>query len=247
MKELKLSIITVTYNSEKYISQTIDSVLRQKEYLFEYWIIDGMSTDKTLDIVKSYEHLFEGKLKVLSEKDTGIYDAMNKGIRLAIGDIIGIINSDDYYYDYSFKAVLDIFQNHNDISLVYSDVCRITMSGEQKCIIDGNIKDLKLGMSLNHPSCFIKKKVYEDFGFYNLNYPIAADYELALRLRKCNVKMQKCICILAAYREGGASNISKDNIRETYLIQKKYIGNVWATYIYVKSHIRYILKGNLFN
>ncbi len=91
------SIITVCYNSEKTIERTIKSVLNQTESNYEYIIVDGGSTDKTLDIVKNYEDAFNGRLKYISEKDNGIYDAMNKGIGMAKGELIGLINSDDYY------------------------------------------------------------------------------------------------------------------------------------------------------
>ena len=119
---MKISILTATYNSEKTLRDTIESVLRQSYREFEYIIIDGGSKDCTLDVIKEYEPQFEGRLKYISEPDNGIYDAMNKGIRMATGDVVGILNSDDFYTsDDALQKIADAFE-HNDIDATYGDI-----------------------------------------------------------------------------------------------------------------------------
>ena len=119
---MKISIITVTYNSEKTINDTIQSVLTQSYSNIEYIIIDGKSNDSTLEIIKEYLPLFNGRLKYISEKDSGIYDAMNKGIKLASGDIIGIINSDDFYKSNNVIATVANAFNDNSIDVVFGNI-----------------------------------------------------------------------------------------------------------------------------
>ena len=117
-----ISILTATYNSEKTLRDTIESVLRQSFRDFEYILIDGGSKDRTVDIIKEYEPKFEGRLRYISEPDNGIYDAMNKGIRMATGDVVGILNSDDFYTaDDALQTIADAFEQH-DIDATYGDI-----------------------------------------------------------------------------------------------------------------------------
>ena len=134
---MKISLITVCYNSEETIKDTIESVLKQTYRNYEYIIIDGKSKDKTLDIIKSYEKKFDSKLKYISESDEGLYDAMNKGIALATGDIIGILNSDDILYDKNvFQNVVDNFTNcdgvYSNLLLMNEDFTKITRNFKSK-------------------------------------------------------------------------------------------------------------------
>ena len=240
MDTVRLSIITVTYNSEKYLRTAIESVLSQIDYLYEYWIIDGGSTDSTLFIIKSYLSAFQGKLHFISEKDKGIYDAMNKGIRLSTGNVIGIINSDDYYNAGVFKTVVSQFSN-DSIGLLYSDVNRIDLNGNIKKVIEGNETDLKYGMSFNHPTCFVSKETYNTIGVFNLQFKIAADYDLALRIKRNHIKIAKSNIVLASYRNGGISNQGRQGIRDTFNIQKNHFGIFWALFLLVKSIIRNVI------
>ena len=119
---MKISILTATYNSDKTLRDTIKSVLRQSYREFEYILIDGGSKDNTVDIIKEYEPQFEGRLKYISERDDGIYDAMNKGIRMSTGDVVGILNSDDFYTsDDALQKIADAFEK-NDIDATYGDI-----------------------------------------------------------------------------------------------------------------------------
>lgn len=211
MSKIKVSIITVCYNSEKTIEQTICSVLGQTYKNIEYIVVDGGSKDKTLDIVGKYGD----KIKVISEADDGIYHAMNKGIMKASGDIIGIINSDDWYEHNAVELAVE-YLNYDNCDLVY---------GGCKCIFDnGLIQDLKCRdiselpyrMVFAHQTVFMKRKVYEKFGIFNQRYKIAADYDMLLRFYECGVKMVEIPANIAFFRMSGLSNTHyEDTIKET--------------------------------
>lgn len=181
---MKISIITPCFNSETTIEDTINSVLMQDYDNYEYIIVDGKSKDNTLEIVKKYEKKFKGKLKVISEKDKSLFDAMNKGIKNASGDIIGIINSDDVLAHKSvFSKVVKAMKK--DISIVYSDLLfynndltkveRVFKTGK------GNIKR---GWHPPHPTLYLRKNVYDEIGLFNLDYRISADLDLMIRIFK---------------------------------------------------------------
>ena len=180
MKYLLISIITVCYNSEKYIKHTIESLLNQSYQNFEYIIIDGGSTDDTLEIIKSYKSEFKGKLRWISEKDEGIYDAMNKGINLAKGELIGIINSDDWYNSKALEMIVNNYEKDTDV--YYGDIYIIKEIKNHFYMRrkDGNKLNLiKNGMSIPHPSCFVNKSWYEKLKF-DTRYRICADYKFIL-------------------------------------------------------------------
>lgn len=191
MKPL-VSIITVCYNSEKTISDTIESVINQSYKNIEYIIIDGMSSDDTINIVNNYINSCSNiKFRVISEKDKGIYDAMNKGIKLCNGDIVGIINSDDFYFNnYVIDNVVNEFLM-NDVSIVYGDIVMSDANDTKKILrrwVAGEGK-FNTGWSIPHPSTFIKKEIYNHYGDFDINFSISADYDLLYRfveLKKCN-------------------------------------------------------------
>ena len=175
-----VTIITVSLNSDRYIKDAIESVLNQDYTNFEYIIVDGLSTDNTLQIIKEYESIFKGKLKWVSEKDNGLYDAMNKGIALANGEIIGILNSDDYYEKATLKQVVE---NINQYHMVHGNLRFVDSSGKAIKVYrhkKGTIRKY-ISTPFNHPTMFVKKQVYEDIGSYNENYLVAADYDFMLR------------------------------------------------------------------
>lgn len=245
--DIKISIVTVTYNSDKYIKNTLDSILNQQDFLYEYWIIDGGSKDKTIDIVKTYVPDFNGKLKYISEKDEGIYDAMNKGISLASGNVIGIVNSDDYYNDFTLSKVNEAFSNNSNIGCLFSDAISIDKDGNDKGILKSSIDGLKYGMALMHPTCFVRADVYKKIGLYNTKFKIAADYDFGMRMKNNGILMIKCKYPLTKFREGGASvKNQRIGMKDTYSIQKQYIGTIWAIFIYLKASIRLLIKGSTF-
>jgi glycosyltransferase len=207
---MKITIITATYNSASTIRDTLESVRSQTYPHIEHIIIDGMSSDSTLSIVRQYAHVS----RCISEPDKGIYDAMNKGIDLATGDIIGILNSDDIYQDSTVLArVMETFMNdHCDAvygDLVYVDaqdtgkVLRYWKSGEYR---PGNFK---WGWMPPHPAFFVRRSLYERFGTFNTAFRTAADYELMLRfIHRHGARLGYVPRVLVKMREGGASNQS---------------------------------------
>ena len=207
-----ISIITATFNSAKTLKDTIQSVLRQTNKDFEYLIIDGGSTDETIDIVKSYESEFSGRLKWVSEKDQGIYDAMNKGIKMASGDVVGILNSDDYFTsDDILQTVDNAFKSH-EIDAIYGDIHFIRDGNPQKCIRYYSSRMfrpfwLRFGFMPAHPSFYCKREVFEKAGLYSLDYKIGADYEMMVRLfKRHKIKSLYANKDFVTMRTGGASN-----------------------------------------
>lgn len=178
---IKVSIVTVCRNSEKTIQRTIQSVRNQTYPDIEYIIVDGQSTDSTLDIIKSYEPEFEGRMRWISEPDGGIYDAMNKGIHMATGELIGIINSDDYYEP---NAVADIVSSMTEdkYQILYGFM-RTLKDGKEYSIEFHSHAFLEKSM-ICHPTCFVTKKLYEDYGAFDLKYISVADYDFLLRMKK---------------------------------------------------------------
>jgi glycosyltransferase involved in cell wall biosynthesis len=217
---MKITLITVTYNSIKTIRHTIESVLNQTYPNIEYIIIDGKSTDNTLDIIKEYEPKFDGRMKWISEPDEGIYDAMNKGIRMATGDLVGILNSDDFYsHNNVISDVINHF--HNTIcEVVYGDIVYINSIDTNKIVRywkAGEYREnlFKWGWMPPHPSLFVKKYIYEKYGHFNRNLGSSSDYEFMLRIiHKEKVKIAYLSEILVKMRLGGQSNASiKNRIR----------------------------------
>ena len=222
-----ITIITATFNSAKTLKDTIQSVLRQTNKDFEYLIIDGGSTDETIDIVKSYESEFSGRLKWVSEKDQGIYDAMNKGIKMASGDVVGILNSDDYFTsDDILQTVADAFKCQ-EIDAIYGDIHFIRDGNPQKCIRYYSSRMfrpfwLRFGFMPAHPSFYCKREVYERAGGYRLDYAIGSDYDMMVRLFK-QYKIVSCYINkdFVTMRTGGASTrnvqsrltLIKENVR----------------------------------
>lgn len=176
---MKVSIITVCYNSARTIRKTIESVLNQTYKDIEYIIIDGKSTDSTLDIINEYRDKFGERLIVVSEPDNGIYDAMNKGIKCATGEIIGILNSDDYYENKAVENIKDAM-TPDKYQILYGFL-RIWKNGEEYEINRLSHLFLQERM-INHPSCFVTKSVYDDFGCFDLQYISVADYDFMLRM-----------------------------------------------------------------
>jgi glycosyltransferase involved in cell wall biosynthesis len=211
---MKVSIITISYNSAETIEDTIKSVVSQDYPNIEYIIIDGASKDATLSIVDKYKNKIA---KVVSEKDKGIYDAMNKGVQNATGDIIGILNSDDYYYDTTvISEVVRLFELEKTDGL-YADLVYVDRTDSDKIIRywkSGNYKPGKFlqGWMPPHPTFFVKKEVYQNFGLYNTELRSAADYEYMLRvIHKHGISLTYMPRILTKMRVGGMSNVSLKN------------------------------------
>lgn len=240
MKQPLVSIITVCYNSEKTIEKTIKSVLNQTYKNIEYIIIDGKSTDSTIEIAKKYEKEFNGRMKIYSEKDTGIYNAMNKGIDKASGTLIGIINSDDYYE----KNAVELMVNNmtDDKYQILYGYMKIVKKDVLSHIIIYNHENLKENM-INHPTCFITKDIYDDFGKYNEKYRSCADYEFMLRQLNNNVKFIPILEIIATFNYGGMSQKIDSHIECLKMINEfGLISKKEYTKKLLKLYIKKILK-----
>lgn len=184
---MKISIVTVTYNSASTLRDTIESVLKQKYSDYEYLVIDGGSKDNTVDIIKEYEPKFEGRMKWASEKDKGMYDGINKGIRIATGDVVGIINSDDFYHRSDvFDIINKTFEENKGIQAIYGDVRFVHPDNLEKTVRYYSCKHwrpwrFRFGFMPAHPTFFTYKENFEKYGYYQYDYHIAADYELLIR------------------------------------------------------------------
>jgi glycosyltransferase involved in cell wall biosynthesis len=219
---MKVSIITVVYNNANTVAAAVESVIHQDYENIEYIIIDGGSDDGTLDILKEYKEHF---VTFISEPDEGIYDAMNKGLKIATGDIIGILNADDLYSNNSIIAkVVDEFKGKGG-DAIYGDLQYVDK--ENKKIIRNwkagsyNRENFKKGWMPPHPTFFVRKEIYRKYGYFNENFKIAADYELMLRfLYKNKISVSYIPEVLVRMRTGGESNSSFANrlqiIREDY-------------------------------
>ena len=219
MKTSLVSIITPTFNAEKTIARTIESVLRQSYSPIEYIIIDGGSTDSTLEIVNSYLHRFSGKTRVISEKDNGMYDAMNKGIANASGELIGILNSDDWYEPEAVEAMVKIFGENRE-SVLYG-ILRYVENDSETMLYRMHHDSLKDGM-ITHPTCFVPAVLYKKHGVFNLKYRLSSDYELMLRFQKHGVSFIPLDKIIANFSFGGLSTVNNDGLIESLGIRYDY-------------------------
>ncbi|RHL11659.1 MULTISPECIES: glycosyltransferase family 2 protein [Bacteroides] len=216
---MMISLITVTYNSERTLRDTIQSVLNQTYSDIEYIVIDGLSKDCTVDIIREYEPLFQGRLKWKSEKDNGLYDAMNKGISMSTGDIVGIINSDDFYHRRDIiSKIVETFQNKK-IQAAYGDVRFVNPDNLGKTVRyyssgSFSLRRFRYGFMPAHPTFFTYRKYFEEFGYYKTDYRIAADYELLVRfLHTHQLKTAYIPLDFMKMRTGGISTASiKSNI-----------------------------------
>lgn len=224
---MKISIITVVYNNKETIKDAMDSVLSQEYDDLEYIVVDGASTDGTVEIIKEAVKRYpERSIKFISEKDDGIYDAMNKGIGLATGDMIGMLNSDDLYINNDvISTVVNEFMTKNVNSvfadLVYvrsDDVDKIVRYYSSACF---HPKKMAYGWMPAHPTFFVKRKIYEQYGLYKTDYQIASDYELIARLLvKNKVNYSYIPKILVKMRTGGAST---RNLKSNWILNKEIL------------------------
>ena len=217
---MKISIITSVYNNESTLEQAIKSVLSQSYSDIEYIVIDGGSTDKTPQIINKYKNKIS---KIISEPDKGIYDGLNKGIKLATGDAIAFLHSDDIYEDeHVIQKVVDEFANKS-VDAVYGDLVYVKKDDDRSivrywksCLFKRN--KMKLGWMPPHPTLFIKKEIYKKYGLFDLEYSISADYELILRFFwKYQITSSYIPSVLNRMRFGGASNRSLLNIMKKSL------------------------------
>lgn len=223
---MKLSIVTVSYNSAATIRDTFDSLLAQICKDYEYIVVDGLSTDGTVDIIKEYEPKFNGRMRWISEKDSGLYDAMNKGIKMASGDVVGILNSDDFFTDNETLDTIKHAFEQNQPDAIYADVCYVKKDNIE--IVDRyysskNFKrsKMRIGLIPAHPTFYAKRELFDRFGYYRTDYKIAADFDLLLRfIFVNNIKTYYIEKNLVTMRSGGVSNRS---LKVHYRIMKEHL------------------------
>lgn len=246
---MKISIITVVLNRADTIRTTIESVINQSYDNIEYIVIDGGSTDGTLDIVNLYKDKID---VIISEKDNGIYDAMNKGLNFASGDIVGFLNSDDHYVNsLVLEKVVEKFKSNN-IDAVFGDT--VFVDGKNKVVRYWKVGEfkrfkIKLGWMPPHTGFFVKRNIFHQYGGFDSSYSISGDYELAVRLLwKFNIAVSYIPEVLVKCRLGGATNKDiKSIIRsssEVYRVIKTYkIGGILTLIIRLLSRIpQFIIK-----
>ena len=247
---MKISVITTTFNSGGTVRDTLESVLRQTHHDIEMIVIDGASHDDTMAIVKEYEGKFGGRMRCVSERDRGIYDAMNKGIAIATGDVVGMLNSDDFYTaDDVLERVADRL-SRGDIDAVYGDIHYVDAGDLSKCVRHYSSRPfrrwmMRLGFMPAHPSFYCRREIYGKYGAFDISYRVAADFENLLRLifvrriRTAYVPMD-----FVTMRTGGASSsglashrqIMRDHLRalrsngvrsNVALLCLRYVYKVW--------------------
>lgn len=207
---MKISLITVTFNSAATLRDTIESVLSQTYADIEYIVVDGLSKDDTVRIVKEYEPKFGGRMRWVSERDSGLYDAMNKGIRMATGDVVGILNSDDFF---THNNVIELVAKEftDAVDAIYGDIHFVKPDNLNKCVRYYSSKIfrpalMRYGMMPAHPSFYCRKNCFSRFGFYKTDYKIGADFELLCRFLVINrIKAKYLPLDIVTMRMGGVS------------------------------------------
>lgn len=243
---MKITLITPTYNSSSTISDTLHSVNAQSYQKIEHIIVDGLSTDKTVEIVRYDCPEYR---TIISEKDKGLYDAMNKGIRVATGDIIGILNSDDFFTSPDvLEKVAQAFEEDETLDAVYGDIHFVRSDNLTQCVRYYSSKIfsswlMRLGFMPAHPSFYMRRSCYEQFGLYKTDYRICADFELLLRyIFVYHIKVRYLPVDFVTMRTGGAST---SGISSCVQIMKEHLRAFQENHIYTNRFIlslRYVYK-----
>lgn len=213
---MKISIITAAYNSASTLHDTIESVMRQSYKDYEHVVVDGKSKDNTVDILKEYEETNGKRLRWISESDRGIYDAMNKGVQIAAGDVIGILNSDDFFTsDDVLARVAKEFESDPSLEAIYGDIHFVaadaTLANPGNCTryySSAMFRPwlLRFGFMPAHPSFYVRREVYEKYGLYDLDFRTSSDFELMVRLfGKNKIKAKYIPMDFVTMRAGGES------------------------------------------
>lgn len=234
-----ISIVTVVYNGEKTIRRTIESVLCQEFKDYEYIIVDGLSKDSTVSIAKEYEKPFDGRLHIYSERDKGIYDAMNKGINLAKGDYVWLVNADDWIEPNALNDIYDFAMRRRNnpaiiagwMNLISAETGALIKVGKaSKSGYEDACKRLSMGVC--HPATIIPNEVYHQIGLYDDRYYIAADMDFILRCHRGDVSVEFLPKPLSNMALGGISNVFpvKKNLHDIWLRACKFTPNIFSRY-----------------
>ncbi|WP_303070949.1 glycosyltransferase family 2 protein [Bacteroides nordii] len=242
LKDLLFTIITVSYNSSKTIEKTIQSVLDQTYNNYEYIIIDGNSTDGTINMIRKYEPLFNGKMRWISESDNGIYNAMNKGIKMAKGHFVGLVNSDDWLEKNALKILANRIATLKDINMTllcgwmnfhYLDGTVQLLTTDSRRF-NNHIKNYKIG--IRHPATFVSIDTYYTIGFFDEVLKIAADFDFVIRCYRNRCKFIFIDEVITNMSDGGVSNktLSQSKMDCKYVLQKHTTNKFefWYHYTY---------------
>ena len=223
LQDIKVSIVTVCFNSAATIRDTIESVISQDYSNIEYIIVDGSSKDETMDIVREYMD----KIDILiSEPDDGIYDAMNKGIRAATGDVLGLLNSDDIYSDSSSVGKLVRCMNDAGTDTVFADLVIVDPSNLDRVLryYDSSsfqLGRLRYGWMPAHPTLLVKRRLYEKYGYFSLNYRIASDFEMVVRLlHTAHSSFAYLPSVVVKMRAGG---MSTSGLKSSWILNREIV------------------------
>jgi glycosyltransferase involved in cell wall biosynthesis len=209
----------VCRNSRPTLARALESVLQQEYPCVEHVVVDGMSSDGTVELIREYEERFHSMglgFRWVSEPDGGIYDAMNKGVARATGDAIGILNSDDFYEPGTFQAIADAFASHPDAGIAYGYL-RVLMEGEEILIYryryERYLQSLRFRIysATQHPTCFVRREVYQKIGVFDVQFSVAADHDFLLRASKAGVKFLAVDRVIANFTAGGVSQQMDDH------------------------------------
>lgn len=216
---MRFSVITVTYNSKEHLRETVESVLSQDCPDLEYILVDGGSTDGTLDIIRRYAAA-DSRIRWISEPDEGISDAFNKGIKLATGALIGIINSDDTYAPGALPAVAEAFGCYPECDVFYGDVIRLQGNTPVFRLKPADLKrTIWREMPLNHAATFVTQRAYDKVGAFDIGLKTAMDYDMILRLYKGGCRFSYLDKVLACVRYGGVSDDRFiDGLKEVFTV-----------------------------
>jgi glycosyltransferase involved in cell wall biosynthesis len=245
MTDLRVSVITPSFNSSSTIADTIKSVAEQSYSNIEYIIVDGNSSDRTVEIGRSFGDIVT---KIISEPDSGLYDAINKGIKSSKGDIVGVLNADDFYNNnLVVEKVVDQF-NNNDVDAIFGDVLFVSQKDIKKTVRYYSSEKFipekfKYGFMPAHPSFYVRRDLFDKLGYYKTDYKIASDYELLIRfIWKNKIRYKYLHMPFVSMRTGGISNQSL----KSYLTLNKEIvracreNGIYTNYLYI--YPKYFLK-----
>lgn len=243
MEKMLVSIVTPCYNSIKTIGKTLEYIEKQTYVDIEYIIIDGGSTDGTVELIRTHREKLPQRFRLVSEKDNGIYDAMNKGIRLASGHLIGVVNSDDWYEPDTVEQAVEHYQGSR-YEVIYG-MQRNYLNGKEKSVFLHH-HDFLPEQMITHPTCFVTKAAYDDLGMFDLRYRSASDYDLMLRFWESGqVVFSQVMCVLSNFQLGGISS-SQVGVRENALVRFRhgYLSRKRYWFIVIKSHLYELINKN---
>ena len=206
MEQPLVSIITVTFNAKDFLEETFRSVWSQTYPNIEYIVVDGASTDGTRELIEANQDKIA---RWVSEPDKGLYDAMNKGIRMATGELIGIVNASDYFGKDTVEAVVQVYLAHPETGILHGNVNMLNEDGSFFKLKKPQSDDLTKGMCFYHPTCFVARKVYDKLGGFDLAFRYSADYDFLLRCQVAGIPFIYIDKVLSNFRRGGVSTTSK--------------------------------------